>query len=106
MRSAERMKDTQATATKPAREDSSSAYVPYTERLVVAPCDGRFVPLPSEVFTADGQWVEKGSRLGEIHSHGQRTPVISRFQGWMMGVLAVPGQPVHQGDALFWIWSS
>lgn len=100
MRSAQEVSGTQTVA------EPSSPYVPFGERLVVAPCDGRFVPLPAEVFTADGQWVEKGSRLGEVHSGGRRTPVTSQFQGWVMGVLAVPGQPVHRGDALFWIWSS
>ena len=44
--------------------EPSSPYVPFGERLVVAPCDGRFVPLPADVFTADGQWVEKGSPAG------------------------------------------
>jgi biotin carboxyl carrier protein len=100
MRSAQEVSDVQTLA------EPSAPFVPYGERLVVAPCDGKFVPLPPDVFTAAGQWVAKGSRLGEVHSGGKRTPVCSGFQGWVMGALAVPGQPVHRGDALFWIWSS
>ncbi len=85
--------------------ERAATYVPFVERLVVAPCSGRFMPLPSDVFTTDGQWVEEGSRLAEVHAGGERTPVRSGFRGWVMGMLAVPGQPVHRGDALFWIWS-
>ena len=53
MRSVEELSDTKTI------EEPASPYVPFGERLVVAPCDGRFVPLPADVFTADGQWVEK-----------------------------------------------
>ncbi len=76
------------------------------ERVVVAPCKGRFTPLPPEVFTTEGEWVEEGVALAEIDSDGERVAVTSAFRGWVMGMLALPGQPVVQGDALFWIWSS
>lgn len=76
------------------------------ERVVVAPCKGRFAPLPPEVFTTEGEWVEPGSALGEIDVDGEKVAVTSAFRGWVMGMLALPGQPVVQGDALFWIWSS
>jgi biotin carboxyl carrier protein len=73
------------------------------ERLVIAPCTGRFLPLPPEVFATEGEWVEPGTPLAEIESGGTRTPVLSEFRGWVMGPLAVPGQPVAEHDALFWI---
>lgn len=76
------------------------------ERLVVAPASGRFVPLPSETFTTEGEWVEPGAVLGEIRNDGASTPVRSPFRGWVMGMLALEGQPVRPGEALFWIWSS
>jgi biotin carboxyl carrier protein len=76
------------------------------ERVVVAECHGRFWPLPPEVFTTEGEWVEPGVALAEIHSGDDVVPVRSAFRGWVMGMLAVPGQPVAQGEALFWIWSS
>lgn len=76
------------------------------ERVVVCPCDGRFFPLPPEVFTAEGEWVEPGTPVAEVHSGGVKVPVVSAFRGWVMGMLALEGQPVHRGDALFWVWSS
>jgi biotin carboxyl carrier protein len=77
-----------------------------SERVVVAPRSGRFVPLPSEIFTTEGEWVEPGTVLAEVQQGDTRTPVTSTFRGWMMGMLALPGQPVREGEALFWIWSS
>lgn len=76
------------------------------ERVVVSPSVGRFWPLPPEVFTAEGEWVEPGVALAEIDVNGSRVPVVSAFRGWVMGMLAIPGEPVVAGDALFWIWSS
>jgi biotin carboxyl carrier protein len=77
-----------------------------SERVVVAPCSGRFLPLPPDVFTCEGEWVEPGQVLAEIQHGSTRVPVRSTFRGWMMGMLALGGQPVREGEALFWIWSS
>jgi biotin carboxyl carrier protein len=77
-----------------------------SERIVVAPCSGRFSPLAPDVFTSEGEWVEPNQVLAEIVSGDSRTPVQSPFRGWMMGMLALNGQPVRPGEALFWIWSS
>jgi biotin carboxyl carrier protein len=77
-----------------------------SERVVVAPAAGRFVPLPAEVFTSEGEWVEPGQVLGEVQQGDSRIPVRSEWRGWMMGMLALTGQPVRAGEALFWIWSS
>ena len=76
------------------------------ERIIVSPSVGRFWPLPPEVFTTEGEWVEPGVALGEIDVDGTRIPVTSAFRGWVMGMLAFPGQPVIPGEALFWVWSS
>lgn len=73
------------------------------ERLVVAPCAGRFVPLPPETFTCEGEWAEAGQALAHVKTNTSAEPVLARFRGWVMGMLAVPGQPVARGDALFWI---
>jgi biotin carboxyl carrier protein len=73
------------------------------ERLVVAPCGGRFLPLPPETFTCEGEWVEAGQPLAHVRTNVASEPVLSGFRGWVMGMLAVPGQPVARGDALFWI---
>jgi biotin carboxyl carrier protein len=76
------------------------------ERVVVAPCSGRFYPLPPEVFTSEGEWVEPGQAIAEVANGRSTMAVRSPFRGWMMGMLALPGQPVREGEALFWIRSS
>jgi biotin carboxyl carrier protein len=76
---------------------------PIVERLVVAPATGRFYPLPAETFTSEGEWVETGQVLAEIRTGTGRVPVKSAFSGWMMGMLAVAGQPTAAGEHLFWI---
>jgi len=73
--------------------------------LIVAPCAGRFAPLPAETFTSEGEWVEPGQAVATIRCNGGEVAVISSFRGWMMGMLALEGEPVHQGEALFWLWS-
>lgn len=78
---------------------------PIRERVVVSPSSGRFFPLPPETFTSEGEWVEPGGLLGEVDSGGVRVAVRSPHRGWVMGMLALPGQPVRPGEALFWIWS-
>ena len=76
------------------------------ERVIVAPCTGRFRPLPPEVFTTEGEWVEAGQAVAEVAVGGDVVTVSSPFRGWMMGMLALPGQPVREGEALFWISST
>jgi biotin carboxyl carrier protein len=71
------------------------------ERLVISPCSGRFVPLPPKLFTTEGEWIEEGDSIAEIHTGQEKVPVVSIFSGWVMGMLAVPGQPVAAGVALF-----
>jgi biotin carboxyl carrier protein len=77
-----------------------------SERVVVSPASGRFVPLPPETFATEGEWVERDQVLAEIKTGSEAVPVRSAFRGWMMGMLAIDGQPVHQGEALFWIRES
>jgi biotin carboxyl carrier protein len=74
-----------------------------SERVVISPCSGRFRPLPPEMFATEGEWVRCGQRLAEIETGSESVPVESLFEGWVMGMLAVPGQPVSERDALFWI---
>lgn len=83
----------------------TSESVAINERVVVAPSPGRFRPLPPETFTTEGEWVEPGGVLAQIDLNGTVIPVASPHRGWVMGMLAVPGQPVREGEALFWIWS-
>lgn len=76
---------------------------PIRERVVVSPATGRFRPLPPEIFTCEGEWVEQDQTLAVIHTGRSQVPVTSPFTGWMMGMLAMHGQPVTAGDQLFWI---
>ena len=71
------------------------------ERLVISPRRGKFEPMPPEIFTAEGEWVARGQKLAEIDCGDHSVPVESAFSGWVMGMLAVPGQPVDVGEALF-----
>lgn len=80
-------------------------HVSIPERVVVAPATGRFHPLPPEIFTTEGEWVEPGQAIGVIHTGSEEVGVVSSFRGWLMGMLAIPGQPVREHEALFWIRS-
>lgn len=76
------------------------------ERVVVAPTAGKFRQLPPEEFTSEGEWVEPGQIIAAIDRGNEVVPVRCPFRGWVMGDLAMQGQPVGDGEALFWIWSS
>jgi biotin carboxyl carrier protein len=76
------------------------------ERLVVSPCRGRFLPLPPESFTAEGEWVEPGQTVATIETGDETVPVRSNFRGWMMGARALAGHRVARGEPLLWVWSS
>ncbi|MGH2694273.1 MAG: hypothetical protein ACRDJJ_05585 [Actinomycetota bacterium] len=84
---------------------TASEAVQIRERVVVAPCSGRFAPLPPETITSEGEWVEPGQGLAQIRRDGRAEEVVSPWRGWLMGMLALEGQPVRPGDALFWVWS-
>lgn len=73
------------------------------ERVIVASCHGRFQPLPAEIFTSEGEWVEPGTVMGRIVDGTTSTEVRSNFRGWVMGMLAFPGHAVRPGEGLFWI---
>lgn len=73
------------------------------ERVIVAPCNGRFQPLPAEIFTTEGEWVEPGTVMGLIVDGTTTTEVCSNARGWVMGMLAFPGHAVRPGEGLFWI---
>ncbi len=75
------------------------------ERLIVAPCAGRFVPLPVDELNPEGEWVEPGRVVGEIAAGRERVAVRSSFRGWLAGCLALPGAPVAAGEALFCVRS-
>lgn len=74
------------------------------ERVVIAPISGRFHPRPPKHFATEGEWVEVDQVLAQVVAGEIEIEVRSRFRGWLMGMLCRPGQPVHEGDPLFWIY--
>lgn len=74
-----------------------------TERLVVAPALGTFRPLPPETVTAEGEIVEAGQAVGTVDSSGESVPVTSPFHGFLMGMLAQPGERVREGQPIAWL---
>lgn len=73
------------------------------ERLVVAPSAGVFRWLPAETLTAEGELVAPGQSIGVIEGPGTTTPVLSAFAGFLMGMLAEPGQRLRQGQPVAWL---
>jgi biotin carboxyl carrier protein len=73
------------------------------ERLVLAPVAGRFAPLPSKTVTAEGEVVWPGQVIGTVENSGTRWPVENRFAGFLMGMLAHPGERVREGQPVAWL---
>jgi biotin carboxyl carrier protein len=79
----------------------SSEIADLDERVVISPRTGRFQPLPPDTFTTEGEWAVEGQTLGLIRTGAQVVPVVSAFSGWVMEMMAMPGQPVEVGAPLF-----
>lgn len=73
------------------------------ERLIVAPAGGLFRPLPPETVTTEGEIVAEGQTVGMVSVSGDDVPVRSAFRGWMMGLLAVDGERVREGQPVAWL---
>ncbi|MGQ0679022.1 MAG: hypothetical protein ACT4OM_05095 [Actinomycetota bacterium] len=72
------------------------------ERLIVAPCSGRFIPEYSQ--DPGGEYVKKGQIIGQIlSSNGDQVPVFSGFAGLMVGYLIPHGAPVRSSEAVMWL---
>lgn len=73
------------------------------ERLVVSPTLGTFRPLPPDTVTAEGEIVEAGQAIGTVEASGEAVSVTSPFRGFLMGMLAHPGERVREGQAIAWL---
>ena len=73
------------------------------ERVIVAPALGVFQPLAPEVVTAEGEIVSEGQSVGTVTVGGEDVPVRSAFHGFLMGMLAVPGERVREGQPVAWL---
>lgn len=70
------------------------------ERLVVSPTTGVFDPAPaSDSATAEGEAIAVGGLLGRVAD----TEVRSPFAGWLMGMMAMPGERVVVGQPIAWL---
>jgi biotin carboxyl carrier protein len=87
------------------------------ERLIAAPTAGVFHAAPPDVVTAEGEIVHAGdyaaSITGEIVHAGQvvgsievtdgSVSVTSAHTGFLMGLLALPGERVRADQPLAWV---
>jgi len=74
-----------------------------SERMVISPCAGVFRPTnASAAAAAEGEPIEVGTILGLVGG----TEVRSPFAGWLMGMLALPGERVQTGQPVAWLRAS
>ena len=73
------------------------------ERLIVAPSAGVFRGVPPETVTTEGEIVAEGQTVGVVSVSGDDVPVRSAFRGWLMGMLAVDGERVREGQPVAWL---
>ncbi len=69
------------------------------ERLIVAPTIGAF--RSSGVHA--GAVLSTGDEIGTVEGPGSSTPVLSPFDGDLMGMMAEPGERVVEGQPVAWL---
>jgi biotin carboxyl carrier protein len=62
-----------------------------------------FRSLPPEVVTTEGEIVNAGQVVGTIEVTGDDVPVTSPHTGFLMGLLALPGERVRADQPLAWV---
>ncbi|HMG45646.1 MAG TPA: hypothetical protein VK611_30225 [Acidimicrobiales bacterium] len=73
------------------------------ERLIAAPVAGVFSLLPPDVVTSEGEIVQAGQAMGFIERNAESVTVVSPHTGFLMGLLALPGERVRDGQPLAWV---
>ena len=69
---------------------------------MVSPATGVFAPAPaSDAAGAEGEVVDVGGLLGTVGDVEVRSP----FRGWLMGMLALPGERITAGQPVAWLRS-
>ncbi len=81
-----------------------------SERVILAPAVGVFRPVDESVADAAdteaegvGKRVAEGEVVGVVDVRGQALPVRSAFTGFLMGLLAHPGERVREGQPVAWL---
>ncbi len=72
-------------------------------RMVVAPIAGIFQPAPVGEITAEGELISLGGVIGHIAGPGREEPVISFCAGFLVRLLAEPGERVRPGQPIAWL---
>lgn len=83
------------------RHDGEVLHVP--ERLIVAPAAGRFALCRAETIAAEGDLIRVGQTIGSVRGPGVSTPIVSAFDGFLMGLLASPGERLRIGEPVAWL---
>lgn len=73
------------------------------ERVIVAPALGVFRPHTPEVVTTEGEIVTEGQSIGTLVCSGDEVEVRSPFTGFLMGMMAVEGERVREGQPVAWL---
>lgn len=73
------------------------------ERLIAAPVAGVFTVLPPETVTSEGEIVNEGQVMGAIERNAGPVRVVSPHTGFLMGLLALPGEHVRAHQPLAWV---
>jgi biotin carboxyl carrier protein len=73
------------------------------ERLIAAPTAGVFHTAPPDIVTAEGEIVQAGQVVGSIEVTGGSVTVTSAHTGFLMGLLALPGERVRADQPLAWV---
>lgn len=70
------------------------------ERMIVAPGSGVF---RLTAITYRGAYVDEGDEIGVVESPGAREVVRSPFAGTLMGVMALEGERLREGEPVAWL---
>jgi len=73
------------------------------ERLVVSEAAGCFHPAEPTTVTSEGPIVAVGEVIGRVDGPGISVPVLSPFDGFLMGHLAQAGERVRAGQPVAWL---
>jgi biotin carboxyl carrier protein len=73
------------------------------ERVIVSPATGRFTALPPQTVATEGEIVMRGQAVGTVDGPGGSVSVESLFTGFLMGILAVPGERIREGEPVAWL---
>jgi biotin carboxyl carrier protein len=70
------------------------------ERMIVAPGNGIF---RLTALTYSGAYVGKGDEIGVVESPGASASVRSPFSGTLMGIMALEGERLREGEPVAWL---